>query len=53
MQEEVAKAVLSVYEQLPKTGKPQAHEHTVLAGERLLRFSDPGSQVSTPHSRMM
>lgn len=28
----VASAVLRAFECLPKTGKPQVHEHTVLAG---------------------
>lgn len=29
---EAARAVQAVYAALPKTGKPQPHEHTVLAG---------------------
>ena len=30
--ENVAETVLEAFRRLPKTGKPQVHEHTVLAG---------------------
>ena len=35
--EKVAKTVIAQYEALPKTGKPQPHEHTVLCGFVLSR----------------
>ncbi|KAK9868969.1 hypothetical protein WJX84_005714 [Apatococcus fuscideae] len=39
----VSRAVLEMYKSLPKTGKPQAHEHTVLAGILALKQSPDGN----------
>lgn len=34
--ERISGAILQAYEALPKTGKPQSHEYTVLAGTYIL-----------------